>query len=112
MAKRRFTKYPSNYIKANIIADKGYIGWKSPDTLEDGTTVWYKDVPGVDCRFYIKEEFSRSGVESPLKRNYVIKYWFYNNDDKPIAMCDAYDLDEAIAIAESEIEQYSAIYGK
>lgn len=105
---RKFTKYPSNYIRSNRLVDKG---WKSPDTLEDGTIVWYKDVPEADCRFYIKENL-KGDFGSPLRKDYIISYWFYDADAKPVTICDANDLNEAVAIAESEIEQYIAMHAK
>lgn len=102
---RKFTKYPSSYVKANIVSDMGYTGWKSSDTTEYGSTIYSKEIPEIGCFFYITEK----------PRGYKISYWFpaYSKYSAPLSGYDTIDADnlqDAVELAEDKIEQYKRIY--
>lgn len=97
---RRFTKYPSSYVRASLLDTKG---WNRSETAPEGTTSYYKEVPEIDTIFYIKEK--------PNGKGYTIRYW-PRSEKYSGELGNAENLAEATKFAEDKIEQYIRIYGR
>ena len=102
---RKFTYYPSSYVRANILSDMGYSDWKASEATEQGNIVYSKKVPEIDCIFYITEK----------PRGYKISFWFPSSDKYTTPLSgydtvDATNLKDAVELAEDKIEQYKRIY--